>query len=167
MGGWVVCQGVCVGGGCWCKDVCVCVGSAVADRRRKPRARRQKKNRQRTRNATQKKRVYARAPARRDIVGPEDGRRHVVERGAREPKVADLELAVGVGEDVFGLEVAVEDLCAVDVLEAAQHLVEEKLVVLGRQVVVRLDDLFVVLFLGRLLCFWGVMCVWVGGCVCW
>ena len=106
-------------------------------------------------------------PARRDIVGPEDGRRHVVERGAREPKVADLELAVGVGEDVFGLEVAVEDLCAVDVLEAAQHLVEEKLVVLGRQVVVRLDDLFVVLFLGRLLCFWGVMCVWVGGCVCW
>lgn len=36
--------------------------------------------------------------------------RHVIERGAREPKVADLEFAVAVGEDVLGLEVAVEDL---------------------------------------------------------
>jgi hypothetical protein len=32
-------------------------------------------------------------------------------------------------------------LCAVDVLEAAQHLVEEELVVLRGQVVVGLDDL--------------------------
>ena len=36
--------------------------------------------------------------------------RHVVEGGARQAKVADLELAVRVGQDVLGLEVAVEHL---------------------------------------------------------
>ena len=32
-------------------------------------------------------------------------------------------------------------LTRVDVLQAAQHLVQEELVVLGRQVIIRLDDL--------------------------
>ena len=36
--------------------------------------------------------------------------RHVVEGGARQAKVADLELAVGVGQNVLGLQVAVEHL---------------------------------------------------------
>ena len=47
----------------------------------------------------------------------------------RESKVADLELAVGIHHEVAGLEVAVEDVGRVDVLEPAQDLVDEGLVV--------------------------------------
>jgi hypothetical protein len=46
---------------------------------------------------------------------------------ARQAKVADLEVAVGVQEEVAGLQVAVQDVGGVDVLEAAQQLVEEVL----------------------------------------
>ena len=49
-------------------------------------------------------------PARGYVVGPEDGGGLVVERGTGQAKVADLELAVRVGQDVLGLEVTVEDL---------------------------------------------------------
>lgn len=42
-------------------------------------------------------------------------------------KVADLELAVGVNEQVAGLQVSVEDVGGVDVLETAQDLVDEGL----------------------------------------
>lgn len=44
-----------------------------------------------------------------------------------QPKVADLEFAVGVDEQVAGLEITVQDVCRVDVLEAAQDLVDEGL----------------------------------------
>ena len=47
--------------------------------------------------------------------------------GAREPEVADLEVAVGVEQQVGRLEVAVQHARRVDVLEAAQELVEEVL----------------------------------------
>ena len=40
-------------------------------------------------------------------------------------KVTDLEVAGGVEQEVAGLEVAVEDVCRVDVLEAPEDLVEE------------------------------------------
>eukprot|EP00955_Chlamydomonas_euryale_P068891 360262-Chlamydomonas_euryale.AAC.9 len=80
-------------------------------------------------------------PPRRNVVCPEHGRRLVAHCGAREAKVADLELAVRVGQDVLRLQVTVEDFGRVYVLEAAQHLVEEELVVLRGQVVVRLDHL--------------------------
>lgn len=46
---------------------------------------------------------------------------------AREAEVADFELAVGVDEEVAGLEVAVEDVGGVDVFEAAEGLVDEGL----------------------------------------
>ena len=39
-----------------------------------------------------------------------------------EAKIADLEVAVCVDEQVAGLEVAVQDVGRVDVLEPAQHL---------------------------------------------
>lgn len=44
---------------------------------------------------------------------------------ARKAKVADLELAVGVDEEVARLEVAVEHVRGVDVLEATERLVDE------------------------------------------
>ena len=44
---------------------------------------------------------------------------------AGQAKVADLQLAVGVQQNVARLQVAVEDIRRVDVLEAAQYLVEE------------------------------------------
>lgn len=50
------------------------------------------------------------SPSRCDIVCPEDGRGHVVEGWARQPKVTDLELAVSVRQDVLGLQISVEDL---------------------------------------------------------
>lgn len=42
-------------------------------------------------------------------------------------KIADLEFAVGVHEEITGLEIAVEDVGRVDVLETAQDLVYERL----------------------------------------
>ena len=41
---------------------------------------------------------------------------------AHQPKVADLQAAVGVQQKVAGLEVPVDDVGAVDVLERHQHL---------------------------------------------
>jgi hypothetical protein len=46
---------------------------------------------------------------------------------AGEAKVADLELAVGVDQEVSRLQVAVEDVGGVDVLESAEDLVDEGL----------------------------------------
>lgn len=46
---------------------------------------------------------------------------------AGKAKVADLELAVGVDEQISGLEVAVENVGGVNVLEAAEGLVDEGL----------------------------------------
>ena len=45
-----------------------------------------------------------------DVVSPEDGGGHVVEGRASQAKVTDLELAVCVGQDVLGLQIAVEHL---------------------------------------------------------
>jgi hypothetical protein len=47
--------------------------------------------------------------------------------GARQAEIADLEVAVGVEEEVAGLQVPVQDVGGVDVLEAPQQLVEEVL----------------------------------------
>mmetsp|Transcript_7065 Transcript_7065/g.28699 ORF Transcript_7065/g.28699 Transcript_7065/m.28699 type:complete len:582 (-) Transcript_7065:145-1890(-) len=77
-----------------------------------------------------------------DVVRPEHGRRSaVVKRRSRQAEVANLELAIRVGQDVLGLQVPVVHVRGVNVLEPSQQLVEEELVVLVRQVVVRLDDL--------------------------
>lgn len=45
----------------------------------------------------------------------------------RKSEVADLELAVGVDKEVSGLEIAVKDVGGVDVLQAAEGLVDEGL----------------------------------------
>ena len=55
-------------------------------------------------------------------------------------KIADLELAVGVDEQVAGLEVTVEDVGRVDVLEAAQDLVDEGLEVCVGEGLAGADD---------------------------
>ena len=47
--------------------------------------------------------------------------------GARQPEVADLEVAVGVQQQVAGLEVPVDHVGGVDVLEPAKDLVQEVL----------------------------------------
>ncbi|WVZ69484.1 hypothetical protein U9M48_018260, partial [Paspalum notatum var. saurae] len=67
--------------------------------------------------------------------------KRIVERHPSKAKITNLELAVAVSQNVLGLEVPVEDTCGVDVLHASEQLVEEELVVLGREVVVGLDDL--------------------------
>ena len=70
-------------------------------------------------------------PARRDVLGHEPRflaawvRRA---RGAREAKVAHLEVAVGVEEEVGGLEVAVDDVGAVHGFDGSQDLIDEELV---------------------------------------
>ena len=55
-------------------------------------------------------------------------------------KVADLELAVGVDEQVAGLEIAVEDVGRVDVLQTAQDLVDEGLEVCVGERLAGADD---------------------------
>ena len=97
-----------------------------------------KKEKKNGKLAPEKKNV-SNAPRR--FYPPKDRRRSVCEARPREPEVADLQLAVRVGEDVLRLQVAVEDLGRVHILEPAQQLVEEELVVLRREVVVGLDDL--------------------------
>ena len=71
-------------------------------------------------------------PARDDVLG-EVLRRAVVD-AAGEAKVAHLEVAVRVEEQVGGLQVAVQHLGAVDVLHSAKHLVNEVLHVVVREV---------------------------------
>ena len=56
-------------------------------------------------------------------------------------KVAYLQIAIGVHQQVAGLQVAVQDATGVQVLEAAQDLVNEELDVLVREGLVGLDDL--------------------------
>lgn len=80
-------------------------------------------------------------PAGGDIVSPEYGGGGVMEGDASQAEITDLELAVGVGKDVLGLKVAVEDVGSVDVLEATQQLVQEELVMLRGQVVICLYHL--------------------------
>mmetsp|Transcript_6396 Transcript_6396/g.22521 ORF Transcript_6396/g.22521 Transcript_6396/m.22521 type:complete len:236 (+) Transcript_6396:912-1619(+) len=81
-------------------------------------------------------------PPRGNIVRPEYvGRARVCERRPGQPEVAELELAVRVGQDVLRLQVAVIHRRPVHVLQPPQHLVQEELVVLRRQVVVRLYHL--------------------------
>ena len=65
----------------------------------------------------------------------------VFQKPAGQPEVADLELAVGVDEQVARLQVAVEHVGRVDVLEPTQHLVDEGLVVRVGQRLARPDDL--------------------------
>mmetsp|Transcript_31866 Transcript_31866/g.98600 ORF Transcript_31866/g.98600 Transcript_31866/m.98600 type:complete len:389 (+) Transcript_31866:276-1442(+) len=65
-------------------------------------------------------------PARDDVVG-EDGVLVGVVEGPGQPIVAHLEVAVDVDEEVTGLQIAVHDLRRVQVLEPAQHLVDEVL----------------------------------------
>jgi hypothetical protein len=67
-------------------------------------------------------------PSRRDVLG------HVPRILLRvhgetpgETKIANLELAVGIDEQVAGLEIAVQDVGRVDVFETAQDLVDEGL----------------------------------------
>lgn len=62
-------------------------------------------------------------------------RHHVaLRRWARQPEVADLEVAVGVQQQVAGLQVPVDYVRRVDVLEPAQYLVQEVLQDDGRHV---------------------------------
>lgn len=46
---------------------------------------------------------------------------------SRQTEIANLELAVGVDEQVAGLQVTVEDVCGVYVLQTAENLVNEGL----------------------------------------
>ena len=67
-------------------------------------------------------------PSRGDILGHEPGILLGVDREAsREAKVADLELAIRIDQQVARLEIAVQHVGRVDVLESAQDLVDEGL----------------------------------------
>lgn len=71
-------------------------------------------------------------PPRRDVLGHEPcllAARVGRARAACETEVADLEVAVGVQEEIRRLEVAVDDVCAVHRLERAQSLIHEVLCV--------------------------------------
>ena len=46
---------------------------------------------------------------------------------ARETEVADLELTVGIDEEVARLEITMENVCGMDVFETAQGLIDEGL----------------------------------------
>ena len=46
---------------------------------------------------------------------------------ARKTEIANLELAVGIDQQVTGLKITVKHVCRVDVLEAAENLVDEGL----------------------------------------
>ena len=66
-------------------------------------------------------------PACSDVVGPENGgRARVVERGAGQAEVADLELAICVCKDVLGLQVTVVHIRRVHVLQPSQELQREE-----------------------------------------
>ena len=71
-------------------------------------------------------------PPRRDVLGHEALLLRLV-KPAREPKVANLQLAVRVHEQVARLEVAVQHVGRVDVLQAAERLVDEGLEVRVRE----------------------------------
>ena len=47
------------------------------------------------------------------IVCPEDGGWHVIEGRPCQPKIADLQFAIGVGQNILGLQVSMKDFgCA-------------------------------------------------------
>ena len=71
-------------------------------------------------------------PPRRDVLGHEALLLRLIEP-AREPKIADLEFAVRVHEQVSRLEVAVQHVGRVDVFQATQRLVDERLEVRVRE----------------------------------
>lgn len=58
---------------------------------------------------------------------------HLVRHSARQTKVTNREVAVGVDEQVRRLQVSMQHVGAVDVLEATQQLVDKVLQVLVRQ----------------------------------
>jgi len=64
----------------------------------------------------------------------------LVAEATGETKVANLQLAVGIDEQVAGLEVAVQDVCRVDVFETAENLVDEGLEVGVGQGLATADD---------------------------
>jgi hypothetical protein len=67
-------------------------------------------------------------PSRRHVLGHVAGILLRVDREtARQAEIADLELAVGVDQQVTRLEVTVQHVRRVDVLEPAQDLVDEGL----------------------------------------
>ena len=57
------------------------------------------------------------------MIGYRPEYRCIIERHPSKAEVTNLELAVAIGENVLGLEVPMEDICGVDVLHAAEHLV--------------------------------------------
>ena len=71
-------------------------------------------------------------PPRRDILSHEALLLRLVEP-TREPKIANLELAVCIHEEVARLEVAVQHVGRVDVFQAAERLVNEGLEVRVRE----------------------------------
>ena len=71
-------------------------------------------------------------PPRRDVLGHKALLLGLVEP-AREPEIANFELAVRVHEQVARLEVAVEHISRVDIFQAAQRLVDERLEVRVRE----------------------------------
>ena len=48
-------------------------------------------------------------------------------KAPRETEVADLKFAVGINEQVTGLQVSVEDVCGVDIFQSTQNLVDKRL----------------------------------------
>ena len=108
--------------------------------------------------------------AQHDLRRAVPARRHVLSHVARiflrvhgkaagQSKIADLELAVGVDQQVAGLEVAVQHIGRVDVLQAAQDLVDEGLEVGVGEGLAGADD-------GGQIALhelWGVLALFVGG----
>lgn len=84
-------------------------------------------------------------PSRGDVLGHEllgagSNRISICIKPAREAKVADLQLAVRVHQQIAGLQIAVEDIRTVDVLEATKRLVDKTLEVRIAQGLSRADD---------------------------
>ena len=77
-------------------------------------------------------------PPRRDVLGHETLLLRLVEP-AREPEIADLELAVRVHEQIARLEIAVQHVGRVDVFETAERLVNEGLEMRIREGLARTD----------------------------
>lgn len=77
-------------------------------------------------------------PPRRDILGHEALLLCLVEP-AGEPEIANLELAVCVHEQVARLEIAVQDVGRVNVFQAAERLVYERLEMRVREGLTRTD----------------------------
>jgi len=68
-----------------------------------------------------------------DVIGHEPRRQLRVDELAREPKIANLELAVLVHEQVSRLEVAMHRTSRMDVFQTAESLVDERLEVRVRK----------------------------------